>query len=92
MKLLYDAEADVLSIVFSHTGMDTKELDEGIVVVTDPEGRLAEVRIQQVTARAAANEVFRQILLEGIGPWERSEPLILVPRLFEGAELTDDRE
>ena len=92
MKLLYDAEADVLSIVFSPTGMDTKELDEGIVVVTDPEGRLAEVRIQQVTARAAANEVFRQILLEGIGPWERSDPLILVPRLFKGSKLVDDRE
>jgi len=92
MKLLYDADADVLSIVFSQTGIDAKELGEDVVVVSDAEGRLAELRIYQAAARAAADELFRQIVLEGIGPWGRSDPLILVPRLFQGAGLTDERE
>jgi len=90
MKILYDAEADVLSIVLSQTGTAVQEAGEGIHVVSDPEGRLAEVRIQGVAARAATDEVFRQIVLEGIGPWGKADPLIIVPRLFAGSKLVDE--
>ena len=89
MKIFYDSGADTLNLVFSDTGVITKELGEGIAVEHDEEGKLTRVVVHEVSKATAAKEVFRQIVIEGIGPFAENEPLIIVPRLFSGSEILD---
>lgn len=89
MKIFYDVQADVLNIVFRDTGVITRDSGEGIIAEYDDQGQLARVQIHQAMTTAAGKEVFRQIVVEGIGPFVEHSPLIIVPRLFEGSQLMD---
>jgi uncharacterized protein YuzE len=89
MKIFYDSGTDTLNLVFSDTGVITKELGEGIAAERDEDGKLTRVMVREVSKSTAAKEVFRQIVIEGIGPFVESEPLIIVPRLFAGSEMLD---
>ena len=92
MRLRYEPDRDALSLVFGDRRADARELDEGISAVFDEEGRLVEVVIENVTARAASDDIFRQILVEGMAPFGAGNPLLIVPRLFKDVDLRDERE
>ncbi len=89
MKISYDARADVLTLVFRDTGIITRDSGDGINAEYDDQGQLSCVRIHQAMTTAAGREVFRQIVVEGIGPFVEKSPLIIVPRLFEETEMSD---
>lgn len=89
MKISYDETKDILSFVFADTGITTRDLGEGFSAVYDADGRLARLAIHEAVARAAGQEIFRQIVIEGIGPFAVADPLIIIPRLFGDAELLD---
>ena len=89
MKISYDATTDTLSLSFSDAAISSRDLGDGISVEYDAEDNLARVVIHQVTASAAGKDVFRQIVIEGIMPFAKNDPLIIVPRLFEGTQISD---
>jgi uncharacterized protein YuzE len=68
MKIAYDAEVDAMSITFREATVTTKELGDGIAADFDSEGRLAGIEILDAAKRLGGHDVFRQIVLEGIGP------------------------
>ncbi len=86
MKISYNSDADTLSLVFSETGVFTRELGEGFVVEYDAEGHLTRVEIPHAMSTSLGKDVFRQLVFEGIGPFAKSDPLIILPRLFENIE------
>ncbi len=67
MKILYDKQADALSIIFTETTVTTKELGEGIAVELDSEGRLAGIEILNALKRFGDRDALRQVVFEGIG-------------------------
>ncbi len=67
MKISYDAEADVLSILFHETTVTTQDLADGITAEYDADGRLAGLEILDASHRLRGAEPFRQIVLEGVG-------------------------
>lgn len=67
MKISYDAEVDVLSIIFLETTVTTKEIAEGIAADYDSQGRLAGIEILNATKRFGDPDTLRQVVLEGIG-------------------------
>jgi len=67
MKITYDPEVDALSIIFRETTVTTKHLDEGIAADFDADGHLAGIEILDVRDRLGGPDVFRQVILEGIG-------------------------
>ncbi len=67
MKISYDAEVDVLSIIFLETTVTTKEIAEGIAADYDSQGRLAGIEILDATKRFGDPDTLRQVVLEGIG-------------------------
>lgn len=73
MKITYDAEVDVLSIIFRETTVTTKHLAEGIAADYDAEGRLAGIEILDALKRFGDAETLRQVVLEGIGPAARTK-------------------
>lgn len=92
MKLRYEPDRDTLKLVFGDHRAAAHDLGEGLSVVLDEEGRLVEVVIENITARAADDDIFRQVLIEGIAPFDKGDPLLIVPRLFKGADIRDQRE
>ena len=68
MKIAYDPEVDALSITFSETTVTTQHLAEGIAADYDRDGKLVGIEILDARQRLGGSEVFRQVVLEGIGP------------------------
>ena len=66
MKIIYDAEADALSIVFAETTVTTKHLAEGLAADYDAAGCLAGLEILDVCSRLGSADTCRRIVLEGI--------------------------
>jgi len=66
MKIIYDSEADALSIVFAETTVTTQHLAEGIAADYDAAGCLAGLEILDVSSRLGSANTFRRIVLEGI--------------------------
>lgn len=85
MKISYDPELDTLSLVFTDTGTFSHELGEGFVVEYDAEGHLTRIEIPHAMSTASGKDVFRQLVVEGIGPFSKNDPLLILPRLFESA-------
>jgi hypothetical protein len=54
----------------------------------DPQGQLTRVEIPHISDTSLGKEVFRQLVVEGIGPFAKSDPLIILPRLFENNSRT----
>lgn len=67
MKITYDAEVDILSIVFLETTVTTKTLDKGIAADYSAEGLLAGIEILTASKRLGGRSTLQQIILEGIG-------------------------
>jgi uncharacterized protein YuzE len=89
MKISYDANHDTLSLVFTETSVFTRELGEGFLVEYDAEGQLTRVEIPHAMSTSLGKDIFRQLVVEGIGPFAKSDPLIILPRLFENANSSD---
>jgi YD repeat-containing protein len=89
MKISYDANTDVLSIVFTDTSVVTHELGEGFAAECDGEGRLTRVEIPNALSTSLGKDVFRQLVVEGIGPFAKNDPLIILPRLLEKSASTE---
>jgi len=85
MKISYDANRDSLNIVFSDTGIVTRELGDGFVAEYDDQGQLTRVGIPHAMSTSLGRDVFRQLVVEGIGPFAKTDPLIILPRLFENS-------
>jgi len=68
MKISYDAEVDALSITFRETTVTTEHLAEGIAADYDAEGQLAGIEILDAVKRFGGQEIFRQVVIEGLGP------------------------
>ena len=67
MKILYDAEVDVLSIVFIDTTVTTKYIEKGIAVDYAADGQLAGIEILAATKQFGGKNTLQQIVLEGVG-------------------------
>jgi uncharacterized protein YuzE len=89
MKISYDVQTDTLSLIFRDRGILSRDLGDGVVADYDPARDLTRSQIPHATMTAAGKDVFRQIVVEGIGPFGPSDPLIIVPRLFENSQLLD---
>ena len=68
MRIAYDPEVDALSITFTDTTVTTQHLAEGIAADYDENGKLAGIEILDARQRLGGAEIFRQVVLEGIGP------------------------
>jgi uncharacterized protein YuzE len=86
MKIIYNPDEDTMRIVFSETVGIHKDLGDGIAIDYDEDGRLASIDIRHPMSTAAGKDVFRQIVVEGIGPFLHDNPLIIVPRLFSDSQ------
>jgi uncharacterized protein YuzE len=71
MRIAYDPEVDALSITFRETTVTTQELAEGIAGEYDEQGRLVGLEILDAAQRFGEPSVFRQVILEGLGPAAR---------------------
>lgn len=65
MKIVYDAEADALHILFQETTVTTKHLAEGIAADYDRNGQLAGIEILDARQRCGDEDSLRHITLEG---------------------------
>jgi len=92
VRLSYDSTNDVLSIVLDDNGTFTKDLDEDVSVVINADGQVVEVQLRDAMARFPGNDIFRQIVLDGIEPFTKSDPLIILPRIFKSSALLDDQD
>ena len=68
MRISYDPEVDALSIIFRDTTVTTQELAEGIAAEYDAQGRLVGLEILDAAKRLGDPSIFRQVILEGLGP------------------------
>jgi len=75
MKIIYDSEADALSIVFTETTVTTQHLAEGIAADYDAAGCLAGLEILDVSRLLGSANTFRRIVLEGIGGTPSGHPV-----------------
>lgn len=89
MKISYDPTEDTLSLVFAEGGVFPHELGEGLVVEYNSEGHLTRVQIPHAMSTAAGKDVFRQLVVEGIGPFSKNDPLLILPRLFKNTESSE---
>lgn len=92
MRLSYRTETDTLHIIFSDSVIATRDIEEGVAVCYDGEGRISEIRVHDVVARASGEDIFKQILIDGVGPIGNADPLIILPRLFAKGETVDESE
>lgn len=67
MKIHYDAEVDVLSIIFIDTTVITKYLEKGIAVDYAEDGQLAGVEILAATKQFGGKATLQQVVIEGLG-------------------------
>ncbi len=67
MKIIYDAEANALSIVFAETTVTTQHLADGIAADYDEAGCLAGLEILDVRGRLGGADTFQSIILQGVG-------------------------
>lgn len=67
MRITYDPEVDALYICFAEVAATTRELGEGIAADYDADGRLSGIEILDAAKRLGRDDVFRQVILEGIG-------------------------
>jgi hypothetical protein len=89
MRISYNAGTDTLHLILADSGRVSSDLDEGVGVEYDDEGRLTQVRIHGVSSSAGGRDLFRQIVIDGIDPFLEGEPLIIIPRLFKGSDLAE---
>ena len=68
MKIIYDAEVDVLHILFQEATVATQHLAEGIAADYDALGQLAGIEILDARLRLGSHDTFRQVDLQGVGP------------------------
>jgi uncharacterized protein YuzE len=66
MKIIYDRDVDAITITFRETTVTTKELDEGIFLDYDQEGRLAGIEILDASERMGGDEPMKKATLIGI--------------------------
>jgi len=67
MRITYDGQVDALYIRFLETTVTTEHVAEGIAVDYAADGQIAGIEILDVRQRIGDPEVFRRVLLEGIG-------------------------
>jgi uncharacterized protein YuzE len=75
MKIRYDPEVDALSILFCETTGTTNELTEGITAEYNEKGHLVGLEILDAVKRLGNANVFRQVILEGLGPAAPALPI-----------------
>ena len=75
MKMRYDPEVDVLSILFRETTVTRKKLTEGITAEYDQQGRLVGLEILDAARQLGDPSVFKQIILEGLAPANTSNTI-----------------
>jgi uncharacterized protein YuzE len=66
MRITYDPEVDALYIRFIETTVTTKNVDEGIAVDYDAEGKIAGIEILDAIQRFGGKDVFKKVTLEGL--------------------------
>ena len=66
MRITYDSEVDALYIRFAETTVTTKNVDEGIAVDYDSEGKIAGIEILDAVKRFGSKDVFRKVTLEDL--------------------------
>jgi uncharacterized protein YuzE len=89
MKISYDANTDVLSLIFGEADGYLRELGEGFIAEYDDSGMLIRVDIPSISNTPQGKDVFRQLVVEGISPFGKNDPLIILPRLFENVETLE---
>ncbi len=68
MKIRYDAEVDILSIIFVETTVTTKSLDKGLAADYGEDGRLAGLEILSASKRLGSGTAsLQQVVIEGLG-------------------------
>lgn len=67
MKIHYDAEVDVLSIIFIDTTVSTKYLEKGIAVDYAEDGQLAGIEVLAATKQFGGKSTLQQVVIEGLG-------------------------
>jgi uncharacterized protein YuzE len=68
-KIVYDLEMDALNIIFRATTVQTKNLEGGIAVDYDPDGKLVGIRVLNATKHFGdedIQEILRQLFSESI--------------------------
>ena len=68
MKIIYDAEVDALSIVLCDTTVTAQELDDGITLEYDAQGRLAGIEVLDASQRYGEGSLLHELILEGMAP------------------------
>ncbi|WP_448594002.1 DUF2283 domain-containing protein [Thermoflexus hugenholtzii] len=66
MRIMYDAEVDVLYIRFLETTVTTQHVAEGVAIDYAADGRIAGIEILDARQRFGDPEVFRRVILEDI--------------------------
>ncbi|MBI5633532.1 MAG: DUF2283 domain-containing protein [Nitrospirae bacterium] len=66
MRITYDSEVDALYIRFVETTVTSKNVDEGIAVDYDSEGKIAGIEILDAVKRFGSRDVFRKVTLEDL--------------------------
>ena len=67
MRITYDADVDALYIRFIETTVTTDHLAEGVALDYAEDGRIAGIEILDAQKRFDDPNVFRKVILEGIG-------------------------
>lgn len=89
MRISYDEDANVLHILFADTGIFSREIEGGVRAEYDSENRLSAIHVANAMGTASGNDIFRRLVVDGIDPFTGDHPLILVPRLFKDAQVTE---
>lgn len=66
MRITYDPEVDALYIRFVETTVTPKNVDEGIAVDYDAEGKIAGIEILDAIQRFGSKDVFKKVTLEDL--------------------------
>lgn len=67
MKIHYDAEVDVLSIIFIDTTVTTRYIEKGIAIDYSADGQLAGIEILAATKQFGGKGTLQQLVIEGLG-------------------------
>jgi uncharacterized protein YuzE len=68
MRITYDSEVDALYIRFLETPVTTQHVAEGIALDYAADGRVAGIEVLDARQRFGGGDVFRRVVLEGVGP------------------------
>jgi uncharacterized protein YuzE len=68
VKIRYDADVDVLSIIFREATVISRDLTEGVAGEYDAHGQLVGVEILDASRRLGDAATLREVTLEGLGP------------------------